>query len=76
MNWPGAKIFDGFVFIEIFFFNIFWIVPTSKPPNLKIFGFFLRSIIVDSTPTEDLPPSSIYLIFFPKSSFTSEEVPH
>ena len=45
-----------------------------KPPNLKIFGFFLRSIIVDSIPIFDLPPSSIYLILFPKSSFTSLEV--
>ena len=62
------------MFIEIFFFIIFWILPTSRPPNLKIFGFFLRSIIVDSTPTDDFPPSRIYLILFPKSSFTSEEV--
>ena len=46
----------------------------SKPPNLKIFGFFLRSIIVDSTPIDDFPPSSMYFIFFPKSSLTSEEV--
>ena len=46
----------------------------SRPPNLKIFGFFLKSIIVDSTPIFDLPPSSIYLILFPKSSLTSLEV--
>ena len=41
--------------------------------SLKIFTSFLRSIIVDSRPIDALPPSSIYLIFFPKSSLTSEE---
>ena len=29
---------------------------------------------MDSRPIDDLPPSSIYLIFFPKSSLTSEEL--
>ena len=43
------------------FFNI----EISKPPNLKIWGFFTKLIIVDSTPTLDLPPSRINLIFFP-----------
>ena len=47
---------------------------TSKPPNLKIFGCFRKSMIVDSIPIFDFPPSSIYFNFFPKSSLTSEEV--
>ena len=46
----------------------------SKPPNLNIFGLPLRSIIVDSSPIVDFPPSRIYLIFFPKSSLTSAEL--
>ena len=29
---------------------------------------------MDSIPIDDFPPSSTYLIFFPKSSFTSEEL--
>ena len=62
------------LFIVIFFLSIFWIVETFKPPNLKIWGFFLRSIIVDSTPIDDFPPSSTYFILFPKSSFTSADV--
>ena len=49
-------------------------IEISKPPNLKIFGFFLKSIMVDSNPTEDVPPSRTNLIFFPKSSLTSEEL--
>ena len=31
---------------------------------------FLKSIIVDSSPIDDLPPSNIYLTLFPKSSLT------
>ena len=30
--------------------------------------------MVDSRPIKDFPPSSTYLIFFPKSSFTSAEL--
>ena len=48
-------------------------VLISRPPNLKICGFFRRSIIVDSSPIDDFPPSNINLIFFPKSSLTSDE---
>ena len=46
----------------------------SNPPNRNIFGLFLMSIIVDSTPIDDFPPSSTNLIFFPKSSLTSAEL--
>ena len=35
-------------------------------------GFFIRLTIVDSTPILHFPPSSIYLIFVPNSSVTSE----
>ena len=64
---------EGLFLTIIFLPNAFSISEISKPPNLRIFGLFLRSIIVDSSPIEDLPPSKIYLIFFPKSSFTSDE---
>ena len=55
-------------------FKAFSIVEISRPPNLNIFGSFLISIIVDSSPIDDFPPSSIYFTFFPKSSFTSAEL--
>ena len=57
--------------IFIFFLNIFFIFETFKPPSLKIVGFFIRSIIVDSNPILHLPPSRIYFILEPNSSFTS-----
>jgi len=60
--------------IIILFFKIFSIAEISSPPNLNIFGLFLISIIVDSRPIDDFPPSSTYLTFFPKSSFTSFEL--
>ena len=47
----------------ISFFNVFFIDERSKPPNLNILGLFLISIIVDSTPIEDFPPSIMNLIF-------------
>ena len=40
-------------------------------PGLKIDGFPVRSIIVDSSPILHWPPSSINLILFPNSSKTS-----
>ena len=57
-----------------FVFNFLFNIEISKPPNLKIWGFFTKLIIVDSTPTFDLPPSRINLIFFPNSSYTSSFV--
>ena len=57
-----------------FIFNFFFNIEISKPPNLKIWGFFTKLIIVDSTPTFDLPPSRINLIFSPNSSYTSSFV--
>ena len=42
-----------------------------KPPNLMILGFFVRSIIVDSNPIMDLPPSRINFNLDPNSSSTS-----
>ena len=39
-----------------------------------ILGLFLISIIVDSRPTDDFPPSSTYFTLFPKSSLTSSEL--
>ena len=56
-----------------FFFKVLSIAEISSPPNLNIFGLFLISIIVDSIPIDDLPPSSTYLIFLPKSSLTLSE---
>ena len=57
-----------------FLFKALSIVETSRPPNLNIFSLFLVSIIVDSSPIDDFPPSRIYFIFFPKSSLTSAEL--
>ena len=42
-------------------------------PGLKIFGFLVRSIIVDSRPIRLLPPSKINLILLLNSSATSLE---
>ena len=50
-----------------------WKEHVERSFYLNIFGFFLKSIIVDSRPIDDFPPSNINFIFFPKSSFTSEE---
>ena len=61
-------IFNLYIFMQYFF-----LFKISSPPNLRISGDFLTSIIVDSSPIEDLPPSNTYLIFFPKSSLTSDE---
>ena len=71
MNCPGEEPFKGLLFIKIFLFNVLLIAEISTPPNLNIVGFFLISIIVDSKPIDEFPPSSIYFIFFPKSSLTS-----
>ena len=57
-----------------FIFNFFFNIEISKPPNLKIWGFFTKLIIVDSIPTFDLPPSRINLIYSPNSSYTSSFV--
>ena len=57
-----------------FVFNFLFNIEIFKPPNLKIWGFFTKLIIVDSTPIFDLPPSRINLIFSPNSSYTSSFV--
>ena len=57
-----------------FFFKVLSIAEISRPPSLNIFGLFLISIIVDSRPTDDFPPSSTYFTLFPKSSLTSLEL--
>ena len=64
--------FFGLISILIFFCKTFSIFLIFNPPNLNILGFFIRSIIVDSTPILHLPPSKIYLTFDPNSSFTSD----
>ena len=68
----GAIFLFGFVLISIFLIKAFFILETSKPPNLSILGLFTRSIIVDSSPILHFPPSKIYLILSPKSSLTSD----
>ena len=51
--------------------KIFWIFKISRPPNLSIDGLPVRLTIVDSIPIAHVPPSKMYLILLPNSSFTS-----
>ena len=46
-------------------------ISSPNTPGLRIFGFPVKSITVDSIPILDFPPSIIIFIFFPKSSNTS-----
>ena len=57
--------------IPTFIFKILLIFSTIIAPGLKISGLWVKSIIVDSRPISDLPPSIINLTLSPNSSTTS-----
>ena len=74
-NYDGVIILDGLKYtglflIIIFLFNTFSIFYLVIFPGLKIDGFPVKSIIVDSRPIFDFPQSNITLIFFRISSTT------
>ena len=61
----------GFAKVFIFFLKIFSISSKVIIPGLKMVGFPVKSIIVDSIPIGQLPPFNINFILSPNSSATS-----